>query len=195
MKIVASNSLDEYIIRDLLLQGAKLDSFGVGERLITSRSEPVFGGVYKLAAVEKDGEIIPKIKVSENVAKITNPDFKTVWRLYDCSSGKAIADVLTCADETIDESRPYEIFDPEHTYKRKMVTNFRAEKLMKRIFDNGKCVYTSPSAEQIKQLCAEQVDMLWDELKRFEYPHKYYVDLSPKLWKKKNELLEKAMAL
>ena len=195
VKIVASNSLDEYIIRDLLLQGAKLDSFGVGERLITSRSEPVFGGVYKLAAVEKDGGIIPKIKVSENVAKITNPDFKTVWRLYDCSSGKAIADVLTCADETIDESRPYEIFDPEHTYKRKTVTNFRAEKLMKRIFDNGKCVYTSPSAEQIKQFCAEQIDMLWDELKRFEYPHKYYVDLSPKLWEKKHELLEKAMKL
>lgn len=195
VKIVASNSLDEYIIRDLLLQGAKLDSFGVGERLITSKSEPVFGGVYKLAAIERDGEIIPKIKVSENVAKITNPDFKEVWRLYDCSSGKAIADVLTCAGEEIDESKPYEIFDPEHTYKRKMVTNFHAEKLMTRIFDNGECVYKSPTASEIRDFCAEQLETLWDELKRFEYPHKYYVDLSPKLWKKKNELLEKAMKL
>lgn len=189
VKIVASNSLDEYIIRDLLLQGAKLDSFGVGERLITSKSDPVFGGVYKLCAVEKDGEIIPKIKISENVAKITNPDFKTVWRLYDNMSGKAIADVLTCHDEVIDDTKPYEIFDPEHTYKRKLLTNFRAEKLMVRIFEAGECVYESPSAEEIKAFCADQLDTLWDELKRFEYPHKYYVDLSKKLWTKKNEML------
>ncbi len=195
VKIVASNSLDEYIIRDLLLQGAKLDSFGVGERLITSKSEPVFGGVYKLAAIEKNGEIIPKIKVSENVAKITNPDFKEVWRLFDCRSGKAIADVLTCAGEVIDESKPYEIFDPEHTYKRKLVTNFRAEKLMVQIFKSGECVYSSPSADEIKEFCQKQLDTLWDEIKRFEYPHKYYVDLSPKLWEKKNTLLERAMKI
>lgn len=192
VKIVASNSLDEYIIRDILLQGAKIDSFGVGERLITSKSEPVFGGVYKLAAVEKNGEIIPKIKVSENVAKITNPDFKEVWRLYDNATGKAIADVLTCRDEVIDDTKPYEIFDPEHTYKRKTIVNFRAERLMERIFDGGECVYASPSVEEIKAYCADRLNTLWDELKRFEYPHKYYVDLSPKLWEKKNMLLEQA---
>lgn len=195
VKIVASNSLDEYIIRDILMQGAKIDSFGVGERLITSKSEPVFGGVYKLAAIEKDGEIIPKIKVSENVTKITNPDFKEVWRLFDTSTGKAIADVLTCRGEVIDDTRPYVIFDPEHTYKRKLLSNFSAVKLMERIFDGGKCVYNSPSAEDIKAYCAVQLDTLWDELKRFEYPHKYYVDLSQKLWDKKNELLEKAHSL
>lgn len=195
VKIVASNSLDEYIIRDILMQGAKIDSFGVGERLITSKSEPVFGGVYKLAAIEKDGEIIPKIKVSENVTKITNPDFKEVWRLFDTSTGKAIADVLTCRGEVIDDTKPYEIFDPEHTYKRKLLSNFSAVKLMERIFDGGKCVYNSPSAEDIKAYCAAQLDTLWDELKRFEYPHKYYVDLSKKLWDKKNELLEKAHSL
>ncbi len=195
VKIVASNSLDEYIIRDILMQGAKIDSFGVGERLITSKSEPVFGGVYKLAAIEKDGEIIPKIKVSENVTKITNPDFKEVWRLFDTSTGKAIADVLTCRGEVIDDTRPYVIFDPEHTYKRKLLSNFSAVKLMERIFDGGKCVYASPSAEDIKAYCAAQLDTLWDELKRFEYPHKYYVDLSQKLWDKKNKLLEKAHSL
>lgn len=195
VKIVASNSLDEYIIRDILMQGAKIDSFGVGERLITSKSEPVFGGVYKLAAIEKDGEIIPKIKVSENVTKITNPDFKEVWRLFDTSTGKAIADVLTCRGEVIDDTRPYVIFDPEHTYKRKLLSNFSAVKLMERIFDGGKCIYNSPSAEDIKAYCTAQLDTLWDELKRFEYPHKYYVDLSQKLWDKKNELLEKAHSL
>ncbi|MBQ2823573.1 MAG: nicotinate phosphoribosyltransferase [Oscillospiraceae bacterium] len=192
VKIVASNSLDEYIIRDLLLQGAQIDSFGVGERLITSKSEPVFGGVYKLVAIERNGEIIPKIKVSENVAKITNPDFKEVWRLYDSITGKAIADVLTCRDEIIDDTKPYEIFDPVHTYKRKTVTNFKAVKLMVQIFDKGECVYDSPSVSEIKDYCAAQLDTLWDELKRFEYPHKYYVDLSPKLWEKKQELLRKA---
>ena len=192
VKIVASNSLDEYIIRDLLLQGAKIDSFGVGERLITSKSEPVFGGVYKLVAIERDGKLIPKIKVSENVIKITNPDFKEVWRLYDGITGKAIADVLTCKDEIIDDSKPYEIFDPVHTYKRKTLTNFKAKKLLVPVFEKGKCVYTSPSAGEIKTYCKEQLDTLWDELKRFEYPHKYYVDLSQKLWNKKQELLRKA---
>ena len=192
VKIVASNSLDEYIIRDLLLQGAKIDSFGVGERLITSKSEPVFGGVYKLAAIERDGELIPKIKISENVIKITNPDFKEVWRLYDGVTGKAIADVLTCKDEIIDDSKPYEIFDPVHTYKRKTLTNFKAKKLLVPIFEKGKCVYDSPSVGEIKTYCAKQLDTLWDELKRFEYPHKYYVDLSQKLWDKKQELLRKA---
>lgn len=191
VKIVASNSLDEYIIRDLMVQGAAIDSFGVGERLITASSESVFGGVYKLAAVEKDGRVIPKIKLSENAAKITNPDFKEVWRLFDRSSGKAIADVITCAGEDIDDNSPYEIFDPEHPYKRKTVTDFTAKKLMVQVFDRGECVYESPSVGEIRKYCASQIDTLWDEVKRFEYPHEYYVDLSQKLWDKKNELLSK----
>ncbi|MDE7094053.1 MAG: nicotinate phosphoribosyltransferase, partial [Oscillospiraceae bacterium] len=143
--IVASNSLDEYIIRDLIMQGAEITSFGVGERLVTSKSEPVFGGVYKLSAVEKNGKIIPKIKISENAVKITNPSFKTVWRLFDNESGKAIADVLTLHDEVIDNTQPYEIFDPIHTYKRKIITNFTAKKLQVPIFSKGECVYTSPA--------------------------------------------------
>lgn len=191
VKIVASNSLDEYIIRDILLQGAKVDSFGVGERMITSRSEPVFGGVYKLVAVEKDGKIVPKIKLSENTAKITNPDFKEVWRLFDTFTGKAIADVLTCRGEIIDESKPYEIFDPEHTYKRKTLEHFSAMRLMEPIFEEGVCVYERPSTDDIREYCAAQLETIWDEVKRFEYPHKYYVDLSQQLWDKKNELLHK----
>lgn len=189
VKIVASNSLDEYIIRDLIRQGARLDSFGVGERMITASSEPVFGGVYKLAAVEKDGKIIPKIKLSENAVKITTPDFKELWRFYDNVSGKALADVVTCADEVIDDTKPYEIFDPDHPYKKKLLMNFTARKLRERIFEKGECVYSSPSAGQIKEYCAQQIDTLWDEVKRFEYPHEYYVDLSKKLWDKKNQLL------
>lgn len=188
-KIVASNSLDEYIIRDILVQGAKVDSFGVGERLITSRSEPVFGGVYKLSAIEEDGNIIPKIKISENAGKITNPGFKKLWRLFDRRSGKAIADVITLADEAIDDNNPYEIFDPEHTWKRKMVTNFYAKNMQVQIFDKGKCVYESPELKDIKDYCEAQIDTLWDEVKRFENPHEYYVDLSKPLWKMKKGLL------
>lgn len=189
-KIVASNSLDEYIIRDILLQGARIDSFGVGERLITSRSEPVFGGVYKLAAIEENGEIIPKIKLSENAGKITNPGFKQLWRIFDNASGKAFADVVTEHGEVIDDSKPYELFDPEYTWKRKVVTNYTAKKLMVKIFDKGECVYTSPSLEAIKAYCREQIDNLWDEVLRFENPHKYYVDLSQPLWDMKEKLLK-----
>ncbi len=188
-KICASNSLDEYIIQDILRQGAKIDSFGVGERLITSRSEPVFGGVYKLTAVEKDGKIIPKIKLSENVAKITTPDFKELWRFYDNRTGKAIADLITCYGEEVDDTKPYTIFDPEHPYKKKAVTDFTAKKLLVKIFDGGKCVYNSPTATEIRSYCAEQMETLWDEVKRFENPHEYYVDLSQMLWDKKNSLL------
>ena len=190
-KICISNSLDEYIIEDILRQGACIDSFGVGERLITSKSEPVFGGVYKLTGVEKDGVIIPKIKVSENVAKITTPHFKEVWRFYDNRSGKAIADLLTLRDEEIDSTKPYVLFDPEHTYKTKTVTDFTAKRLTKQIFKSGECVYTSPSAGEIKAYCAQQADTLWDEVKRFENPHTYYVDLSEKLWNVKHELLHR----
>ena len=190
-KITASNSLDEYIIRDTLSQGAKIDSFGVGERLITSKSEPVFGGVYKLAAVEKNGEIIPKIKISENTEKITNPGFKQVYRLFSKESGKAIADVITLFGEEIDDTKPYEIFDPEHTWKRKVITNFTAEKLTTQIYSLGKKVYESPDVHQIKNYCQNEIGRLWDEVKRFENPHKYYVDLSQSLWDVKNNLLKK----
>lgn len=189
-KIVASNSLDEYIIRDILIQGAQVDSFGVGERLITSRSEPVFGGVYKLSAVEENGKIMPRIKLSENAVKITNPGFKQGWRLFDKVTGKAIADVVAINGETIDENKPYEIFDPEYTWKRKTVTNFQAKLLQTRLFDKGVCVYESPDLESIKTYCKEQIDNLWDEVLRFENPHKYYVDLSRPLWNMKEKLLE-----
>lgn len=189
VKIVASNSLDEFIIRDILLQGAAVDSFGVGERLVTSKSEPVFGGVYKLVAVEKGGRVIPKIKVSENTAKITNPAYKEVWRLYDNASGMAIADVLTLAGEEINTSEPYTIFDPVYTYKRKTLTDFTAERLLVPIFRSGKCVYTSPTAAEIRSYCAKSLETIWDEVKRFENPHAYYVDLSKQLWDIKQQLL------
>lgn len=189
--IVASNSLDEYIIRDMLLQGAKVDSFGVGERLITSSSSPVLGGVYKLCAVEKDGEIIPKIKLSENVQKITTPGNKRVYRLYDRESGKAAADLITLASETVDDSRPYELFDPDFTWKRKTLTNYTARELLEPLFRKGECVYKERNIEEIKSYCREQIDTLWDEVTRFENPHNYYVDLSQQLWDVKHELLRK----
>lgn len=189
--IVASNSLDEYIIRDMLLQGAKVDSFGVGERLITSSSSPVLGGVYKLCAVEKDGEIISKIKLSENVQKITTPGNKRVYRLYDRESGKAAADLITLASETVDDSRPYELFDPDFTWKRKTLTNYTARELLEPLFRKGECVYKERNIEEIKSYCREQIDTLWDEVTRFENPHNYYVDLSQQLWDVKHELLRK----
>ncbi len=189
-KIVASNSLDEYIIRDMLMQGAKIDSFGVGERLITASADPVFGGVYKLAAVENEnGDIIPKIKISENVSKITTPGFKQLYRLYSHETGKAIADVVTLNDEVIDDKKPYEIFDPEHTWKRKTITDFFARPLLKKIFDKGECVYNVPPLEVTREYCRIEIDGLWDEVKRFENPHSYYVDLSQKLWDIKNNML------
>ena len=191
VKIIASNSLDEYIIRDMLRQGAQVDSFGVGERLITASSTPVFGGVYKLVAVESDGVMKPKIKLSENVAKVTTPGAKNLWRLYDKETGKAIADLITLADEIIDDSQPYELFDPDVTWKRKTVENFVARPLLQPLFVNGKCVYDYPALEDIKNYCAEQVDTLWDEVKRFENPHNYYVDMSQALWDMKNEMINK----
>ena len=189
-KIVASNSLDEYIIRDMLLQGAKIDSFGVGERLITSKSEPVFGGVYKLVAVEDNGSVIPKIKISENVAKITTPGFKQVHRLYSRKDSKAIADVITLHDETIDDEKPINIFDPEHTWKKKSVSDFYSRELLKPIFIKGECVYDNPDIEVLREYCKIEVEGLWDEVKRFENPHAYYVDLSEKLWTMKHCMLE-----
>jgi len=188
--ICASNSLDEYIIRDTLMQGAQIASFGVGERLITSMESPIFGGVYKLVAVEdENGNIIPKIKISENVSKITTPCFKQVYRLYSRETGAAIADVVTLRDEEIDQDKPYEIFDQEHTWKKKTVTNFYVRPLLKQLFKGGECVYESPSLEALREYCSLEVDKLWDEVKRFENPHTYYVDLSKPLWDVKYRLL------
>ena len=188
-KIVVSNSLDEILIRDLILQGARLDIFGVGERLITAKSNPVFGGVYKLVAVEKNGEIIPKIKISENPEKITNPHFKKVYRIFDKETGTAIADQLCVFDETIDESEPLDLFDPVQIWKSKTITDYVAKELLVPIFKDGECVYESPSIHEIRSYCKTQIMTLWDEVKRFENPHKYYVDLSHKLWNIKQGLL------
>lgn len=190
MQIMASNSLDEYLVTDLLAQGAQIDSFGIGERLITSKSEPVFGGVYKLAAVEDEsGNIIPKIKVSENVEKITTPHFKKVYRLFGKTSGKALGDVLCVHDEVIDDSAPYTLFDPIHTWKKKTLQDYVAKPLLVQLFKQGEKVYQSPDIETIRDYCQEQLDTLWDQVKRFEYPQTYYVDLSKKLWQVKNDLL------
>ena len=190
-QISVSNSLDEYIIQDILRQGAQIDLFGVGERLITARSEPVFGGVYKLVAVEnEDGEVMPKIKISENVGKITNPHYKKLYRFFGNDTGKAIADYLCVYDETVDDSQDMEIFDPEATWKTKTVYNFTAKELQVPIFKDGKLVYELPTLEQIRTYCMEQVDSLWDEDKRFDNPHSYYVDLSQKLWDIKYGLLK-----
>ena len=189
-QISVSNALDEYLIENLLHQGAKIDMFGVGERLITAKSEPVFGGVYKLVAVEKDdGTIVPKIKISENIGKITNPHFKKLYRFYGNDTGKAIADYMCLQDETVDDSGEMEIFDPEATWKTKTVYNFTARQLLVPIFKDGELVYQCPDLQQVRKYCLEQVDTLWDEVKRFDNPHTYYVDLSQKLWDIKNDLL------
>lgn len=190
--IVVSNSLDEYIIRDVILEGACIDSFGVGERLVTASSQPVFGGVYKLSALEKDGKMIPKIKVSENVEKITNPGFKSLYRLYDKDTDRALADVITLDSEVIPEEDGYEIFDPSAVWKRKKVDNFYAKNLRIQIFDKGECIYNSPSIQEIKDYCKKELDSMWDEMKRFENPQTYYVDLSYDLWKLKNDMLSAA---
>ena len=191
-QISVSNSLDERLIQNLFLQGAQIDMFGVGERLITAKSEPVFGGVYKLTAVENEnGEIIPKIKCSENVEKITIPHFKKVYRLYNRDNGKAIADYMTVYDETVNENEPLMLFDPYATWKTKNVCNFEARELLVPVFLKGKRVYQSPSLKEIQSYCKQQVDTLWDEIKRFDNPQTYYVDLSQKLWDIQQELLRK----
>ncbi len=189
-KIVATNSLDENIIRDLIAQGAEIDAFGVGERLITAKSDAVFDGVYKLCAVEgENGSIVPRIKISENVAKITNPSYKKLYRIFDKNTGKAIADYITLYDEEVDESQPLTLFDPQATWKKKVVTDYIAEPLHKPIFLNGECVYTTPAIGEIREHCRTSVERLWDEVKRFENPHRYYVDLSQRLWDLKHKML------
>lgn len=187
--IFISNSLDEYIIRDILLQGASIDSFGVGERLITSKSEPVFGGVYKLVATEKDGKYVPKIKLSENVEKITTPGYKKVYRLFSNETGNMVADLIALYDEEFDFTKPITLFDPVYTWKKKTFENYRVEEILKPIYEKGKLVYKTPTVMESKMYCAEQVGRLWDEVKRFENPQTYYVDLSQKLWDVKHSLL------
>ena len=192
-KIVVSNSLDEYIIRELIRQGAEIDAFGIGERLITSMSDPVFGAVYKLCAVEdKQGNIIPKIKISENVGKITTPHFKKVYRLRGRESGKAEADLICLWDEEIDDTKPLEIFDPEYTWKRKVLTDFTAEELLVQVFKDGKQVYELPNVHDIRRRCEEQLNGVWEEVRRFTNPHNYYVDLSEKLWQLKYDMIKAA---
>lgn len=190
-KIIASNSIDEYLIRELLHQGAEIDGFGVGERLITSRAEPVFSGVYKLSAIGNgDGVLDPRMKISENPGKITNPGSKVVYRLFNNGTGMAEADLICLADEVIDESQPLEIFDPLHTWKRKTLTNFTARPLLEKIFDRGKVCYKDPSLEDIRTHCQEELETLWNSIKRLENPQIYYVDLSQKLWDLKNNILQ-----
>jgi nicotinate phosphoribosyltransferase len=189
-KIVVSNSLDEYIIRELIRQGAAVDGFGVGERLITSKSDPVFGGVYKLCATETaDGEVRPKIKISENVGKITTPHFKKVYRLRGKETGKAEADLICVYDETVDDTSPIELFDPEHTWKRKILENYTATELLVPVFKNGEQVYELPSIEDIRRHCKDEIDSMWEEVRRFTNPHNYYVDLSEKLWQIKHDMI------
>jgi nicotinate phosphoribosyltransferase len=188
-KIVISNSLDEYIITELLRQGAQIDSFGIGERLITAKSDAVFGCVYKLAATERDGVITPKIKVSENTVKITNPHYKRTYRIYSKDTGKAEADLICLHDEELDPGEPLEIFDPDHTWKRKTYEAYTLRELQVPIFLGGNQVYRCPSIDQIKAYCRREVDTMWDEVLRFENPHNYYVDLSQKLWDLKNNMI------
>ena len=190
-KIIISNSLDEYIIRDVLEQGACIDSFGVGERLITAKSEPVFGGVYKLSAVEENGSIIPKIKISENDEKITNPGFKKVVRIFDKDTHMALADLLVLNNEKINENEDLELFDPVHTWKIKKISNYYTKDLLVPIFEKGKLVYESPSVLEIKEFAKTESEKLWPEVLRFENPHTYYVDLSNELWSLKQSLLHK----
>ena len=189
-KIIVSNSLDEYIIREAIFEGACIDMFGVGEKLITAKSDPVFGCVYKLCALEKEGRMIPKIKASENPGKINNPGFKTVYRLFDKDNDRMLGDVVMLRDEEPPSGEEYEIFDPNAVWKRKKITNFYAEELLVRIFDKGKCVYDEPDLNQIRDFCMEQQVLLWDEMKRFENPQDYYVDLSHELWDLKNRMIE-----
>ncbi|KYH35005.1 nicotinate phosphoribosyltransferase pncB2 [Clostridium tepidiprofundi DSM 19306] len=191
VKIIVSNSLDEYIIRGVLDNGAKIDGFGVGERLITARSEPVFGGVYKLVAIENNGEIVPKIKISENTEKITNPGFKKIYRIFDNKTNKAIADLITLNNESIVENKPLTLFNPIHTWKRKKITDFHVKELMVKIFEDGKPIYTSPSVLDIREYTKKELSTLWNEVLRFENPHTYYVDLSYDLWKLKQDMLLK----
>lgn len=189
-KICVTNSLDEYLITSLLEQKAAVDSFGVGENLITSKSDPVFGGVYKLAAIEKNGKIIPKIKISENTDKITNPSFKKVCRFYSKDTNFALADVIMLKDEKIKEN-DYEIFDEHNTWKKKRLINYYVRELQEKIFENGKLIYKSPSLSEIALYSKNELGTIWEEVKRLNNPQKYYVDLSKELYDLKNSMLNR----
>lgn len=189
-KICATNSLDERLISSLFEQNAKIDLFGVGENLITAKSDPVFGGVYKLVAMEKNGTIIPKIKISENVVKVTNPSFKKVYRFYSKETNTALADLVTLHDEQVLEDE-YTIFDPENTWRKKILKNYYVKELQTKIFDNGNLIYNSPSLKEIAEYSKKDLDSFWDEIKRIDNPHKYFVDLSQNLWNLKQELLNR----
>lgn len=191
-KIVVSNSLDEYVIESLLdRQGAQIDSFGVGENLIVSKNSPVFGGVYKLAAIEEDGNMVPKIKISENTGKITNPGYKNLYRIYSLEDGKAIADLMTLYDEEINDQEDLTVFHPMNRWKYKVIEKgtYEVRPLLVPIFLNGELVYERPDLEQIREYCHSQMDTLWDEIKRFTNPQEYYVDLSEKLLNLKLKML------
>jgi len=192
-KIFASNSLDEYIIRSLNVQGARVDVYGVGERLITASSEAIFGGVYKLVGIyDENGNLIPKIKISDTFEKITNPSFKEIWRLYEIGDNHPLADVITLEDEVIEDNVPIEIFDPLDPTKRKVITNFHTKKLLVPIYEKGKLVYKLPTLQQIRRNCQKNVDELWEEIRRLDNPHTYYVDLSQKLWDLKTQMIKEA---
>lgn len=187
-KIIVSNALDENLIRDLLDQGAIIDGFGVGDNLITSHNDPVLNGVFKLVATEHDGTIIPRIKISENVEKITTPHFKKIYRIYG-NDGMAVADLICIHDEVLDPTKPLELFDPSATWKRKTMTDYTAKELMVKVIENGELVYELPSLTEIREHCTKELDTLWDEVKRFSNPHRYYVDLSQRLWDVKKDLI------
>lgn len=190
-KIIVSNALDENLIKDLLDQGAIIDGFGVGDNLITSHSDPVLNGVYKLVATEENGEIVPRIKISENVEKITTPHFKKIYRIFG-SDGMAVADLICVHDEVLDTSKPLELFDPAATWKRKVMTDYSAKELMVKVIEGGELVYKLPSLQEIREHCSNELDTLWEEVKRFANPHQYYVDLSQQLWDIKNDLINES---
>ena len=196
--ISASNDLDEYLIETLKIQGAKITSWGVGTSLITSRDCPAFGGVYKLAAIRNaDGEFTPKIKLSENTEKVTNPGNKEIYRIYDKETGKIRADLICLSDETFDENKDMVLFDPNETWKRTRLAGgtYTMRKLLVPIFEEGKCVYTSPSVMEIQQICTQEKATLWDENMRFVNPSKVYVDLSDKLYNMKQTVFNELSAV
>ena len=191
--ICASNDLDEFLLHDLKMQGAAIDSWGVGTNLITSKDCPSFGGVYKLAAIQNEkGEFVPKIKISENTEKITNPGNKTIYRIYEKASGKIKADLICFADEVIDPKQDLLLFDPMDTWKKSKLAGgtYTVREILLPIFKNGECLYKSPTLKEIAAYCREEKDTLWDETKRLFYPHRVYVDLSQKLYAVKQSLLD-----
>ncbi len=191
--ISASNDLDEYLIDSLKMQGAAITSWGVGTNLITSKDCPSFGGVYKLAAIRgEDGNFIPKIKLSENTEKVTNPGNKTIYRIYEKETGKIKADLISLADEVFDENKSMKLFDPIEPWKKTKLEpgTYTIRELMVPVFKNGECCYTSPSVMEIRDICKKELDTLWDETRRLVNPHKVYVDLSKKLYDMKIQLLD-----